>query len=495
MFFNVGKAQDYLIFKDSIKKITLQKHIEVLCAEKRGGRKFGTQGEKNAACYIREQFMKSGLDNWSNGSEEYYQEYTLSYDTLISFYIQNTNTSLSYLSDFFTWEFCFLPEISKDDLIYAGFGLDGGNYSDYSNIDVTNKWVVVEFNSPIDSSGNLMDYFDFSKPLDYSQINLKKSIAQKKGAKGVIFKVNSDKYPAFLANNANTWYYYRSKDKAALNRIIGIFPAIFARHSAIDSLMGVNSQKLNEQINNRLKKNLSASGRVQTTVSFKIDKQQRLFNSQNVIGILEGEDKSIETIVSAHYDAATPNDSLFFPGANDNASGASALIQLANVFSKIAKSGYMPKKSIAFVAFSGEEEGLVGSNYFVNNKPFLIDSNAININIDCIGISEPLNDNNFRYIYINENDDEIRNMKNIFTELASKERQSFNLKFDTNINYSDQASFYYDGYQAMQITTGWGPMHTPQDSPESIDYDVLESATRFIFDVILAYNHFDRVNK
>lgn len=495
MLCNVCKAQNFSTFKDSIRKEILQKHLEILCDEQKGGRKFATQGEKNAAYYIREQFIKSGLANRSDEIENYFQNYVLNYDTLINFNIQNKNNTLSYVSDFLTWHFCFLPDTSIEELIYAGFGLDGENYSDYKNIDVKNKWAVVEFNSPIDSSGNLMDYFDFNKPHDKSQINQKKEIAQKNGARGIIFKINSDDYPAYRATDISIWKYYRSKDKLAENLMYGTFPAIFARHSAIDSLMGINTKKFNEQTNSILKKGLSVSGRGKATVSFKIDKQRRPFYSQNVIGILEGKKKIIGTIVSAHYDAVKLNDTLFYPGANDNASGTSAVIQLADVYSKIVKSGYIPKKSIAFIAFSGEEEGLVGSNYFIKHKPFLMDSTTININLDAIGVMDSERFEK-RGLYISAPESVLNKIQEEFTQIASQETPPISLEFNQYYQYSDNACFIYDGYPAMHLLSGWGPMHTPQDSPEIIDYNNFESVTRFVFDIILTYNHFEtEINK
>ncbi|MFN8254315.1 MAG: hypothetical protein U0W24_01420 [Bacteroidales bacterium] len=94
------------------------------------------QGEKNAAYYIRNQFINSGLTCIANGSENYFQNYTLSYDTLIRFRIENQNNTLSYHTDFFTWEFCFLHDTSYVEIMYARFGLDSEDYSGYKNIDV-----------------------------------------------------------------------------------------------------------------------------------------------------------------------------------------------------------------------------------------------------------------------------------------------------------------------------------------------------------------------
>jgi hypothetical protein len=491
-FFCTCKAQDFLRFKDSITENTLRKHIETLCDKESGGRKFATHGEKNAANYIRDEFIKSGITCSTKGIDNYYQNYTLSYDTLISFNIENQNNRLFYLSDFFTWEFCFLHDTAKVDIIYAGFGLDREDYSDYKNIDVKNKWVVVEINSPIDSSGKLMDYFDFNRPMDFSQIYLKKEVAQKNGAIGIIFKINSKEYPELLSKNANNWFKYRSKDIAAINRLIGTYPGIFARQSAIDSLIGVNTRDFNERINSQLKKRISTAGEAKTSVSIKINKQQRHFKSQNIIGIIEGRKENVGAIITAHYDAVKFNDTLSYPGANDNASGIAAVIQLADVFSKIVKSGFIPEKSIAFVAFSGEEEPLVGSEYFVKHKPVLIDSNTININLDGIGYLDPTQQSKDNFTYLFASDKEITRLKPEFIKLASREEPPISIIFQEDPNSSDHASFFYNGIHAICLMTGGDFNHTPQDSPETLNYHNLESVTRYAYEFVLSDVQFSK---
>ncbi|MBN1185303.1 MAG: M28 family peptidase [Bacteroidales bacterium] len=492
-FFSLCKAQDFLRFKDGITEKSLRKHIEILCDKESGGRKFATQGEKNAANYIRDEFIKSGLTCSAKGIDNYFQNYTLSYDTLISFNIENQNKELFYLSDFFTWEFCFLTDTAKVDIIYAGFGIDGENYSDYKNIDVKNKWVVVEINSPIDSSGKLMDYFDFNDPVNLSETFIKKEIAKKKGALGIIFRINTDKYKdEALSKNASNWFLYRSKDISAINRLIGTFPGILAKQSAIDSLMGLNTKEFNERINSQLKKGISTAGEANTSVSFKIKKQQRDFKSQNVIGIIKGKKENVGTIITAHYDAVKLTDSLFYPGANDNASGTAAVIQLADVFSKIAKSGYIPEKSIAFIAFSGEEEPLVGSEYFVKHKPFLIDSNTININLDGIGFLDPTQQNKGDLTYLFASNTEIARLQPGLIKLASKMNPPISIIFLEDSSSSDHASFFYNGIHAICLMTGGELNHTPQDSPETLNYHNFESVTRFTYEFVLSNVQFSK---
>lgn len=112
----------------------------------------------------------------------------------------------------------------------------------------------------------------------------------------------------------------------------------------------------------------------------------------NVIGILEGRDKVLKNeaiVIGAHYDhlgrggegSLAPNSTEVHHGADDNASGTSAIIELARQFTK-AKSN---KRTIIFIAFSGEEEGLFGSKYYTNNPVFPIENTVAMFNLDMVG--------------------------------------------------------------------------------------------------------------
>jgi hypothetical protein len=487
---NLLKAQIFSTFRDSIVKENLEKDIMFLCDSRLSGREIASTGEKKVANYIREQYVKSGLTGKIGGNLNYYQEFTLTYDSLISFNIYNEKTRLDYISDFFTFEFCFLQDTSELQLVYGGFGLDRDDYSDYKNMDVRNKWVVVEINSPIDSAGKLLSNFDFNEPVNLYEINEKKQIAQKYGARGIIFKIPSQKYlTEVLSHVAGNPHIYGTKENTALNLEIGTFPKIIAKKDQIDLLMGVNTRNLDTLINSKLRNKQSPAGVISTKVSFTIKKKDIKFNSQNVIGIIKGKDEKVGIILSAHYDAVKNDDSLFYPGANDNASGTAAVLQLSKVFSNIKKAGYIPEKSIAFVMFSGEEEGIVGSTYFLRHIPFETDSTTLDINMDCVGIL----DSRFKNggLSISAPEDIINQYRNIFCEINSREKEPLNIDFNQYYQYSDNASFTYKGFQAMHISTGGGEVsHSPKDKPELLNYDNFVNVTRLIFDFVISRMNF-----
>jgi aminopeptidase YwaD len=122
--------------------------------------------------------------------------------------------------------------------------------------------------------------------------------------------------------------------------------------------------------------------------SFTLDLDAVLLNdhvSSNVIGYLNAKKKTKKTIVfSAHYDhLGSMGENTFFPGANDNASGTAMLLSLANYFAK-----HRPDCNIVFIAFAGEEIGLLGSKFFVDHPLFKLEDIQFLINLDIMGSGE-----------------------------------------------------------------------------------------------------------
>lgn len=124
---------------------------------------------------------------------------------------------------------------------------------------------------------------------------------------------------------------------------------------------------------------------IETIKKVKISSQPFLkkgYESRNVAGYVEGEIKDTFLLVTAHYDHLGKMGSALFPGASDNASGTSMMLNLAKFYAGNIK---RPKYSIVFIAFAGEEAGLKGSKYFVENPPFTLNQIRFVFNIDLMG--------------------------------------------------------------------------------------------------------------
>ena len=126
-------------------------------------------------------------------------------------------------------------------------------------------------------------------------------------------------------------------------------------------------------------------------LSLSIDVLRRESPSFNVVGILPGTDPKLKNeaiVIGAHYDhlgrggegSLAPREGEIHHGADDNASGTAGVLELARIFS-----AQKPRRTMVFIAFSGEEEGLIGSNYYVNHPVVPLQNTVAMINMDMIG--------------------------------------------------------------------------------------------------------------
>ncbi|MDR0971531.1 MAG: M20/M25/M40 family metallo-hydrolase [Bacteroidales bacterium] len=221
--------------------------------------------------------------------------------------------------------------------------------------------------------------------------------------------------------------------------------------------------------------------------------ERKIGYSRNVVGIIQGEDEKLKNeyiVIGAHFDhlgyggkgsgSRSKDSTKIHYGADDNASGTALMLSLAEKFSKTK-----PKRSIIFIAFCCEEEGLVGSRFFVDNlekiKPEQIN---IMLNFDMVG-----------------------KMKNKVLTLSGaktarhlermiKKTNTYNLDiiFSKNVvSASDHASFYAKDIPVLYFTTGAdSTYHTPDDIPPLLNYKDMELLSNYSFDLI---NYIDKRNK
>jgi aminopeptidase N len=203
-----------------------------------------------------------------------------------------------------------------------------------------------------------------------------------------------------------------------------------------------------------------------------VGKEGKEFELTNVIGIIPGTDEKLagqSVVLSAHYDhlglgwpdVRKGNEGKIHYGADDNASGVSVMIELAKLMGKTGK----PKRTIIFVAFTGEESGLVGSRYYVNNyTEFPADKVIANINLDTVG---RLFGNKLLIL----NGESAREWKFIFmgTEYVTGIPISMVAE---QLDASDQRSFIEAGIPGIQMFSGpEEDYHKPSDTYIKIDTD------------------------
>ena len=215
-----------------------------------------------------------------------------------------------------------------------------------------------------------------------------------------------------------------------------------------------------------------------------------LGDSENIWAFIEGSEKPDEIIViSAHYDHVGTKDGEVYNGADDDGSGTSALLELAQAFQIAKKEGHGPKRSILFLHVTGEEHGLHGSRFYSENPLFPLENTVADVNIDMIGRRDEIHPNTNDYVYIigaNRLSSEldfvcsIMNQKYVGLDLDYR----FNDPKDPNHFYerSDHYNFAKHGIPSIFFFNGvHADYHKKTDEPDKIEYDALAKRAQLAF--------------
>ena len=215
-----------------------------------------------------------------------------------------------------------------------------------------------------------------------------------------------------------------------------------------------------------------------------------LGDSENIWAFIEGSEKPNEIIViSAHYDHVGTKDGEVYNGADDDGSGTSALLELAQAFQIAKKEGHGPKRSILFLHVTGEEHGLHGSRFYSENPLFPLENTVADVNIDMIGRRDEIHPNTNNYVYViganrlsSELDfvSSIMNQKYVGLDLD----YCFNDPKDPNHFYerSDHYNFAKHGVPSIFFFNGvHADYHKKTDEPDKIEYDALAKRAQLAF--------------
>ena len=212
--------------------------------------------------------------------------------------------------------------------------------------------------------------------------------------------------------------------------------------------------------------------------------------SENVVAFIKGSEKPEEVIVlSAHYDHVGMHDGEIFNGADDDGSGTVAMLEMAEAFQKAVKNGHGPKRSLLFLHVTGEEIGLYGSKYYTENPLFPLANTVANLNTDMIGRIDPDKKDAPNYIYLIGSDklsqelhDLSENVAETYSDLELDYK--FNDENDPNRFYyrSDHYNFAKNNIPIIFYFNGvHEDYHKASDTPDKIEYELLEKRTRLIF--------------
>lgn len=451
-------------YGDAVKKADLKEYLTILASDALEGRETGTRGQRMAAAFIASHFEELGLLPPVNGS--YYQPVTLysSGTPEVSFSAGGVSLTSDEYIYFGSGETSGLMELP---LVFAGSGSD----ADLAQVDVKGKAVVVM----MDDVASLRNNPAMGK-------------LREKEAKLVILAMNSEDDFKTTAGQIRMFGGGRmSLKKGEASNNLGIF---LITPAAAGKIFKSTPEKLKQAAKD---KKLSKVKPI--TVGFSITPKHTEVRTSNVLGFLEGTDKKDEIIViTAHYDhigkRAGGEGDLINNGADDDGSGTVTVMALANAFVKAKNEGHGPRRSILFMLVTGEEKGLLGSQYYTDISPvFPLDKTVVNLNIDMVGRRDPQHKDSAPYVYVIGSDKLSTELHNLSEEVN---KNTTKLIFDYTYNDQNHPDrlyyrsdhwnfakndipiiFYFDGIHE--------DYHQPSDEVDKIEFDLLTQRAQCVF--------------
>jgi hypothetical protein len=452
--------QGALDAQNSILYDNFSKHLMYLASDELEGRDVGSTGYNKAALYVANEFKTTGLKPFGD-ADSYFQKvefiHTFVDDSPVKFDITKESEVLKgiYAQDFTLLansEFEKFEDSLK--LVFVGYGhiLPNKSINDYQDIDVKGKIVIAAMGGP--------------KSVRFSEeeeIFMKIQNAKNKGAAGIIlflpkYGILQNKILAQIHHVLNTFALnYSDPDMTGEMFDFGIKLTVFAKMQFVEKILQLNGIKLSKEMK-KMDACISVSKELQSELSVSYVSKRKNINCKNVVALLPGTDpvlKNEYVLVSAHLDhlgigKPIKGDSIY-NGMWDNASGSAAVLTIAKAFADLPEK---PKRSILFICLTGEEKGLLGSNYFALRNQIIEGKIVADINLDMIGSMVEVSDIiplGYSHSNLSEAVDFAAKELNMVVDDNNEEEKRY-LERSDNISFMKQgipSLFMYGGYTTV----------------------------------------------
>lgn len=449
-FAQKGKPDTY---GKTITTADLKKHLYIIAGPEMEGRETASEGQRKAAAYIQNHFQQLGLKPAPDAG--YQQRFPLYQDTLLETNLEVNGQAFALDKDFNVAISTSFPAMFR----FSEVVVIGGNaWSKLDTVQLAGKLVLV-----LNNAGSETRLASANR----------NSFLQRKGIAAVLMV--SNQYPAVRAAARKSGMTIHAFKKAMTPQQFSISENVARSMLQTDLPADPAYVKTHE-----------------ANVLLDIKKKTLELESTNVIGILEGSDLKDEyLVITAHYDHLGKRDTAIYYGADDDGSGTVGILELAEAFAKAKAAGKGPRRSIVFMAVSGEEKGLLGSEYYAAHPLLPLDKTTANLNIDMIGRIDPQRTagDSTNYVYV-IGDDKLSSDLRIISEAANKKYTKLELDYkyndlnDPNFFYyrSDHYNFAKNGVPIIFYFNGThADYHQPSDTPEKINYELLAKRAKLIF--------------
>lgn len=469
------------------------RHVDYLCRPELGGRLTGTPGEQKATAYVAAYLESLGLEPaGADGTYFHPFEFTAG----VELGPENRLTSGDHVfevgREWLPVSFSLTGTVEPTEVVFAGYGIvapetDGSeSYDSYVHLDVTDRWVLVLRGMPTDLKPE-----ERQRMTAYSGLRYKAMVARDRGAKGLII-VNG---PASGFRRPLVPLRLDGALSGTSIAVLSVAPDVVEPWlQAADTSLAEQQKKLD---GGEPQMGFTLDG---VTVSATVDLETQRRTGRNVLARLVAGDSPADqvVIVGAHIDHLGTGDGAnslaredeqggIHRGADDNASGVAAMLEMAQYLASLKDQGRLDaRRDVIFAAWSGEELGLVGSSAFVDefadllpeatvandSAASLYPSIAANINLDMVGrLRDKLVLQGIGSSPLWRQEIESRNIP-VGLPLT--------LQSDSYLP-TDASTFYLRGVPILSAFTGsHSEYHTPRDTPETLNYEGAAQVARLM---------------
>lgn len=466
--------KDAVKFSQTITASDLKAKLSVLAGPEMEGRETATAGQRKAAAYIENHFKQLGL--LPGTPQGYQQQYPVFIDSLSKVAFAVNSNRFNFGENFSISASTLTDTLAKfNEIVLVGYGITDSLYDDYKDLDVKGKCILIAEGEPKSDDGTYI-ISGTKRPSRASSPFSKIANAKKHGAALVLF--------------------YQTTFRKTTNRKGNMYTAARAGGGAntvvIDSTVAETIiAGLPKDLNEMIKSGHSLSTTFKATIDVEVKKEVLKLQSSNVVAILPGTDKKEEYVfLTGHYDHLGIQNGQIYYGADDDGSGTTSVLQMAQAFAAAKAAGKGPRRSIVFMTVSGEEKGLLGSEYYTSHPTVDLKKVSVDLNTDMVGRIDPTyKGDSTNYVFVIGEDklssDLIKVSDSINKNYMHMELdRRYNDPKDPNRFYyrSDHFNFAKNGVPVIFYFNGThADYHKPTDTVDKINFDLMEKRVKLVF--------------
>lgn len=458
-------------YAETITEEDLRDYLTILASDAMEGRETGQRGQKMAAAFIAFHFQELGLqpvvkdgDNYS-----YYQKFELEKSAPGETYVMTGGQKLMNGEDLVYWGRANMNTEMSTEAVFLG---KGSNES-LEEIQVKGKAAVI-----MAKGAGLKQWRSLSETMN-------------KAEAAITFLVVTESTEDYSTSLSQFKRYFMGSSlgfKRKENTSGGVF--LISQETAA-GIFGIEANRLKTATEEHEAGQKGALKKIKTAkIKYLVKRESETMMTENVMGLLEGTDKKDEILViSSHYDHIGKRGDEINNGADDDGSGTSSVMEIAEAFVEAKNAGKGPRRSILFITLTGEEKGLLGSQYYVENPVFPLENTVVDLNIDMIGRFDPEHEDDREFVYLVGSD----RLSTELHELSEKANETFTgLSLDYTYNdekhpdriyyRSDHWNFAKNGIPIIFYFNGiHEDYHKSTDTVDKIEFGLLQKRTSLVY--------------